>query len=706
MQPRIPEHRILEDLTGDPEGKRLVFRTAFRGEACVTRVIRVPIARALEGLVQAMVLRGAGSAPGLDLDLVATLEGYRVRHQLGDLPGLPAVLHAGLTEAEGAADGPGLPFVTTRWIEGRSLDQLLPLGSAEASRVLGEILGILAGLHDRCVVYGDLKPQNVICCPTGVHLIDLDTLRRVPDPLQPVLATHTTLSWAAPEQRGEQPLLWLASDMYAFGFLVEAVFCAGARPRTWLEVVEACHRRRPQDRPAARAVLAWLAQPRGSLPGWTGCPVADATVRVVPGQDHPTLLPEDPPGPSRPVPAPVPVEVEITRTATGAVTAPTVALERPSRLLRLLTLGLTGGVLLLVLIGIAALGGLFWMAALKRARQDANATAATLMEDLKTQKTVAEYNKDEVLDGIVARAAAAVEVAETERTLGVLALATAWRHKWHWSSKSTPWDEQAYRDDLALCERALAQGRRAESLLARSLVEVGACRKAPEDFPRDAACTAGIRDADEALRALPARHDDARWLRLEVQWTAVMAESTLALRLRGEDPSSERHYASALERCRDGWTLVPSAPVNDRELIEECLAIAGPTAAFTDYLLWTDWLIGQDQEERPNHDLSARVRWKVLTSSDPACRELRIGKDGAPLPHLPADGSATDLCAYMGLYALGCAERAETFHACTHTRPILLGLYSVCDAWARQPDLPWDEAEQAVAHPVRKECVL
>jgi hypothetical protein len=60
----------------------------------------------------------------------------------------------------------------------------------------------------------------------------------------------------------------------------------------------------------------------------------------------------------------------------------------------------------------------------------------------------------------------------------------------------------------------------------------------------------------------------------------------------------------------------------------------------------------------------------------------------------------------VGLYALGCAERAETFHACTHTRPILLGLYSVCDAWARQPDLPWDEAEQAVAHPVRKECVL
>jgi hypothetical protein len=529
----------------------------------------------------------------------------------------------------------------------------------------------------------------------------------VPDPLQPVLATHTTLSWAAPEQRGEQPLLWLASDLFAFGYLVEALFGAGALPRPWVEVVEACHRRRPVDRPDARAILAWLVQPRGPLPGWTGRPVADATVRVLPGQEHPTLLPEGSrPGPSQPVPAPVPMDVEITRTATGAVTAPTTVVPRPSMVWRLLTLGLTGGVLLLVLAGLAGLGGLAWLASEEHARKEANAAATTLMEDLKTQKTVAEYNKDEFLDLIVARAAEAVEVAETERTLGVLALATAWSHKWHWSSKSAPWDEQAYRDDLALAERALARGRRPESLLARSLVRTGACRKAPDSFPRDAACDDALRDADEALRDLPMRHGDLRWLRLEVQWTAVMAEGTLALRQRGKDIASERHYAAALERCRDGWTLVPSAPVNDRELIEECLSIAGPTGAFAEYLQWTDWLIGQDAEDRPDRALSSGVRWKALTSADPACRDMRFGKDGAPLPHVPADGSASDLCAYVGLYALGCAERAEHFHACTHYRSGLFGLLSVCDAWARQAGLPWDAAEAAVAHPMRKECAL
>ncbi|MFH1463501.1 MAG: hypothetical protein ABIO70_03865 [Pseudomonadota bacterium] len=700
MQPRIPEHRILEDLTRDPEGKRLVFRTEYRGESCVTRVVCAPIAPALEGLVRAMVLRGAGSAPGLDLDLVATLEGYRVRHQLGDVPWLPAVLQAGLAWPEGAGAGDGLPFVTTRWVAGQPLDQLLPLGPAEAERELHAVLEILGGLHDRCVVYGDLKPQNVIRAPHGITLIDLDTLRRVPDPLEPVPATHTTLSWAAPEQRAEQPMVWLASDLYAFGGLIEAVFGVGAVPRAWAFAAEACHRRQPADRPSARGLQAWLAAPSGPPPGWSGRPVAEATVRMSPGQEHPTLTPE-------PEPAPVDVDVEITRTATGVVTAPTAPVPRRNLALRAIFMSLGGAALLAGVLAMAGLGGLLWLGAQERARQEADAAAVTIMADLKTQKTQQAYNTDEVLDGIIARATEAVAQAGTARTLGALALATAWRHKWHWhEGKTAPWDEALYREDLALSERALALGRRPEALLARSLVEVGACRKAPAEFPRDEACEASLRHADAALQALPARQVENRWLRLEVQWTAVMAEGTLALRMRGKDAASERHYAAALERCRDGWTLVPEAPVNDRELMEECLPIAGATGAFTELLQWSDWLIGQDMEERPRHDLSNSVRWLVLTAADPGCRDLRLGKDGAPLHQGTPDGSVTDLCAYLGLTALGCPERAETFHACTHYRSGLFGFISVCDAWARQQGVPWDAAEAAVKHPVRTECAL
>ena len=302
------EHQLLECLRESPD--RIVFRGRCRGEACVTRVILRPVPMPLGGLISGVVRSGVGSLAGLVDEVIATLEGYRVRCRLGAPPGLPAVLEAGLATSPGRCpSGTGLPFVTTRWIPGRALSSA---GATRTQReaVLRNVLRILESLHEANTVYGDLKPANIVINGATAHLIDLDTLREVADARHPIQVTHRTPRYAAPEQEATPPLSYPASDIFTFG-LVVCELLGGVRrgevgfpPRLsppWDAVVDACFRNHPLDRPPARAIRQLLDGDIAQLPAWDGQPLRLSTEPV---RDHtqPVADPEDkPPLPTPPV---------------------------------------------------------------------------------------------------------------------------------------------------------------------------------------------------------------------------------------------------------------------------------------------------------------------------------------------------------------------------------------------------------------------
>ncbi|MFT4979182.1 MAG: hypothetical protein ACI8S6_005092, partial [Myxococcota bacterium] len=315
----IPEHQLIERLRDGAD--RLVLRGRYRGEACVTRIILRPVPLPLGGLISGVVRSGVGSLAGLDDEVIATLEGYRVRCRLGQMAGLPAVCAAGLAEdPTRCPPGTGLPFVTTRWIPGRTLGNA---GAARAEReeALVGVLRILRSLHDANTVYGDLKPANVVLSSDGVHLIDLDTLREVADGRHPIQVTHRTPRYAAPEQEGSPPLSYPASDIFTFG-LMACELLGGTRrgevgfpprlPPPWSAVVDACFRHQPLDRPPADALLEFLDGVIDHLPSWSGAPLFFATEPV---RDSTQPVPEPAPVDDAPPPLPTPPVLDVvTRT--------------------------------------------------------------------------------------------------------------------------------------------------------------------------------------------------------------------------------------------------------------------------------------------------------------------------------------------------------------------------------------------------------
>lgn len=304
----VSDHQLLECLRESAD--RIVFRGRCRAEACVTRVILRPVPLPLGGLISGVVRSGVGSLAGLDDEVIATLEGYRVRCRLGDPPGLPAVLEAGLASSPSRCpSGTGLPFVTTRWIPGRTLSSA---GATRAQRetVLHNVLDILESLHSKNTVYGDLKPANVVINGSAAHLIDLDTLREVADARHPIQVTHRTPRYAAPEQEATPPLSYPSSDIFTFGLVVCEVLGGvrrgevGFPPRLsppWDTVVDACFRHHPLDRPSAAAIRQLLDGDITQLPTWDGQPLKLSTEPVRDHTQPVADLTDKPPLPTPPV---------------------------------------------------------------------------------------------------------------------------------------------------------------------------------------------------------------------------------------------------------------------------------------------------------------------------------------------------------------------------------------------------------------------
>lgn len=126
--------------------------------------------------------------------------------------------------------GDGAPYYVMEYLEGRDLQTLVesegPQAPARVARVLAELAGALAEVHDLGLLHGDVKPANVVLCGPGggdehVKILDFGLAREIPgtgrrsaSPAAEVAGTPLYLSpeaLVAPEQVDGR------SDLYAVG---------------------------------------------------------------------------------------------------------------------------------------------------------------------------------------------------------------------------------------------------------------------------------------------------------------------------------------------------------------------------------------------------------------------------------------------------------------------------------------------------------
>jgi tRNA A-37 threonylcarbamoyl transferase component Bud32/tetratricopeptide (TPR) repeat protein len=159
----------------------------------------------------------------------------------------------------GTADG--LPFFVMPFVPGATLRTRLESEgrlSAETVRtLLHDIAAGLAHAHDLGVVHRDLKPENILCVGDHAYIMDFGIARPFADIhdeglTRPGLALGTP-RYMSPEQRAGRAVD-ARTDLYAWGLIARELW-AEESPPPWADVVEACLRDDPEQRPADAAAL-------------------------------------------------------------------------------------------------------------------------------------------------------------------------------------------------------------------------------------------------------------------------------------------------------------------------------------------------------------------------------------------------------------------------------------------------------------------
>ena len=165
---------------------------------------------------------------------------------------VPALHGAHVPRFVAAGDLARTPYLVTEWIDGVSLEELLPLPIDDVIRVGAAIADALHSIHEQETIHLDLKPENVILKNDGTAaLIDFGFAHhaRYPD----LLAEETrfgagSAAYVSPEQiRGtrEDP----RADIFALGVVLYEMatgrFPFGepdtdVRNRLWIDPMPPC----------------------------------------------------------------------------------------------------------------------------------------------------------------------------------------------------------------------------------------------------------------------------------------------------------------------------------------------------------------------------------------------------------------------------------------------------------------------------------
>ena len=144
-----------------------------------------------------------------------------------DHPSVTRLVDAGLDDQAG-------PFLIMEWVEGTDLSEWLSIanpGLNERIRLFELIAASVAHAHQRLVIHGDIKPNNIRIRADGkVKLMDFGVANLVGDESLQSETRALTPSFAAPEQIGGEPIS-TRSDVWALGALLYWLLTGSNLPR-------------------------------------------------------------------------------------------------------------------------------------------------------------------------------------------------------------------------------------------------------------------------------------------------------------------------------------------------------------------------------------------------------------------------------------------------------------------------------------------
>lgn len=227
------------------------------------------------------------------------------------------------------------PYVVTEFVDAPTLAATVaqggPLAVPDVRRLAVALGSALTGLHGAGLVFGDLKPANVVLFEGGIRLVDFGLSRVLNTVALPGRSGSGpgmgTPAFITPEHVLRQPLT-MASDIFTWGGAV--LFAATGRlpfgngsPQVLLQravyaepdltgldpvlrdVVSATMRKDPSRRPGAAELLEVLGRLVGGLPAPTGLdPLELAVAAAVSAAAPPTETPAAPPDEMSAVEAP------------------------------------------------------------------------------------------------------------------------------------------------------------------------------------------------------------------------------------------------------------------------------------------------------------------------------------------------------------------------------------------------------------------
>ncbi|MEV7623407.1 serine/threonine-protein kinase [Actinoplanes sp. NPDC089786] len=277
------------------------------------------------------------------------------------------------------------PYIVTEFVDGPTLQEDVlsgrgPLRGSRLNDLAIQTVIALEAIHGANVVHCDFKPANIILGPSGVKVIDFGIARAWEQVHQAASRVIGSAHFMAPEQVENQPLgppvdmfawastmVFAATGKYAFpggSPVAVGVAVVQAEPRLHglngqlAELVRACLRKNPLERPTAAQVRQALMAPPGQRPA-TGDPVA-----YQPGSATPYMpVPQSPAPPARPV-EPTIYELPVATaypTAAGRPMAPPPPPRRNGG-----KIALTFFLVLLILAGAGVSGYLWWDRAQRR----------------------------------------------------------------------------------------------------------------------------------------------------------------------------------------------------------------------------------------------------------------------------------------------------------------------------------------------------
>nr|MDQ5835996.1 serine/threonine protein kinase [Acidobacteriota bacterium] len=176
--------------------------------------------------------------------------------------------HSNICAVYGVDEADGHSFIVMQYVEGETLSSLLrrgPLGLGRALDLAAQMVGALSAAHERGVIHGDIKPQNIIVTADGqVKVLDFGLAKLVRqrpgaegagDPRQTLHGGGVvgTPAYMSPEQtRGED--LDQRSDIFSFGVILYEML-AGENPFLRDTIEETISAIRAEDPPPLDASL-------------------------------------------------------------------------------------------------------------------------------------------------------------------------------------------------------------------------------------------------------------------------------------------------------------------------------------------------------------------------------------------------------------------------------------------------------------------